>query len=335
MKKIVLISLMFMMFMGVVNASSKNGDYKGNPIVKLYNEGYEIKSDDVPALIYNGRTVVPISLLKKIGAEVTWDQSDYSVNITMPSTEPIPTPKPKIGLSELSKNMRVNGINLISYIVDGYSINSITYFSTYNYNDFISHNSEFDSILTSGLQTDADLLEIYYSDKYVFSVPISAISDFKSNKINNDQLGSFYKVQLPDGSYMENAASSSSPSPNPISLPIATPAPVTSVIKDYMLLYSNDGKTYLGKLTSDQYDADSIFNEYGTYGGKYSAKSIYNDYGTYGGKYSAESPFNKYSSTPPMILLNGKVVGYLTINEYVTDAISPLGLKEYLINLGY
>ncbi|WP_411504912.1 hypothetical protein [Brevibacillus centrosporus] len=45
------------------------------------------------------------------------------------------------------------------------------------------------------------------------------------------------------------------------------------------LLYSNDGRTYLGKLNSNSYDTESVCNQYGTYGSKYSSFSIWNQYG--------------------------------------------------------
>jgi hypothetical protein len=87
MKKIILVGIMFMMFMGVVSASSINGDFEGNPIVKLLNDGNLVSPDDVPAIIYKGRTMVPISLLKKMGVDVGWNQKTYSVNISFPANQ--------------------------------------------------------------------------------------------------------------------------------------------------------------------------------------------------------------------------------------------------------
>lgn len=65
-------------------------------------------------------------------------------------------------------------------------------------------------------------------------------------------------------------------------------------------IVAEDG-TYLGKITSNRFDNDSILNEYGDHGGKYSDHSIFNEYGDYGGKYSSHSPFNAYTATPPRI----------------------------------
>ena len=83
-------------------------------------------------------------------------------------------------------------------------------------------------------------------------------------------------------------------------------------------LYSYDSKEYLGKLVTDKYDSDSIWNEYGTYGSKYQTNSIWNEYGDYGGKYSNTSAFNEYATEPPKVIDNkGNFVGYLTTNEYM------------------
>lgn len=88
-------------------------------------------------------------------------------------------------------------------------------------------------------------------------------------------------------------------------------------------LIAQDGEnTYLGKLGS-KYDADSIFNNYGTYGSEYSTQSIWNKYGQFGGEYSTYSPFNKYTSTPPMIIKNRQIIGYLSANKGITNAVAP------------
>ena len=101
-----------------------------------------------------------------------------------------------------------------------------------------------------------------------------------------------------------------------------------------LYLYSNDGKTYLGKLTTNKYDSESIFNEYGTYGSKYSTKSIFNEYGTYGSKYNTQSAFNPYATTPPIIVdSNFNKVGYLTANTYKPGGITILELMQILTTL--
>lgn len=80
-------------------------------------------------------------------------------------------------------------------------------------------------------------------------------------------------------------------------------------------LVADDGQ-FLGKLCLNQYDTDSITNQYGSYGSQYSSTSINNKYSSYGSQYSSLSPFNQYSSTPPTIYLRGQKYGFLTKNKY-------------------
>jgi len=84
---------------------------------------------------------------------------------------------------------------------------------------------------------------------------------------------------------------------------------------------------FLGTLTN-KYDSNSIFNDYGNYGGKYSAKSIFNEYGNYGGQYANYSPFNPYTSKPPILSLRGTALMYLTVNATLTPRFDPRNLSS-------
>lgn len=113
--------------------------------------------------------------------------------------------------------------------------------------------------------------------------------------------------------------------------------PFSVTTKSYLeplKLYSSDG-TYLGELSTNRFASDSIYNEFGTYGSEYSSKSIWNEYGTYGSPYSNKSAFNSYAYDPPMIYSGSAYMGRLTINSFLTDAISPFGLYDVLLELGY
>ncbi len=112
----------------------------------------------------------------------------------------------------------------------------------------------------------------------------------------------------------------------------ANSAPTLSSANFPWYLYSNDGVTYLGKLTTNTYDSDSIWNTYGKYGSQYQANSIWNTYGKYGSQYSATSAFNEYAVTPPKIVdSKGYFVGYLTTNTYKQYGITIEQLKQFLI----
>ena len=88
------------------------------------------------------------------------------------------------------------------------------------------------------------------------------------------------------------------------------------------LVAQDDKNTFLGTFESS-YASNSIFNEYGSFGSEYSSTSVWNEYGSFGGEYSSYSPFNKYSSTPPMIIKSGRIIGYLTTNKSMRGAVNP------------
>lgn len=82
-----------------------------------------------------------------------------------------------------------------------------------------------------------------------------------------------------------------------------------------------DDEQFLGKITSNAYDTDSILNQYGPYGSLYSSTSIFNQYCPYGGQYGRFSPENPYTSTPPTLFINGKEIGKVSTNSFVTNRI--------------
>lgn len=93
-------------------------------------------------------------------------------------------------------------------------------------------------------------------------------------------------IRNPYGSYGSGYSSRSARNP------YATQAP---------RLYAEDG-TYLGRLSTNRYDPESVSNPYGVYGSRYSPTSIKNPYSVYGSKYSTMSPWNPYSTSAPIIV---------------------------------
>ncbi|MCY9660486.1 stalk domain-containing protein [Paenibacillus chondroitinus] len=83
MKKLLTVTMILFFITSSVNASSTRGDFEGNPIVGVKTNGSELKVEDVPAINYNGRTMVPIYMLRQLGADVAWDDSSYSVNVSL------------------------------------------------------------------------------------------------------------------------------------------------------------------------------------------------------------------------------------------------------------
>lgn len=95
---------------------------------------------------------------------------------------------------------------------------------------------------------------------------------------------------------------------------------------DAKIIAQNDENTYLGTL-SNQFNSESIFNEFGIYGNEFSATSIWNEFSTFGNEFNINSPFNKFSFHPPMIIKNGDIIGYLTANKSISGGVSPNLLK--------
>lgn len=87
-----------------------------------------------------------------------------------------------------------------------------------------------------------------------------------------------------------------------------------------LYLVAEDGQ-YLGRLTSNTFDTNSIANEYGPYGSQYSSTSIFNEYGQYGSQYSHLSPRNPYTTTPPRLFLRGQLNARVSDNPYLEPRI--------------
>lgn len=105
-----------------------------------------------------------------------------------------------------------------------------------------------------------------------------------------------------------------------------------------MYIFAQDAnQQYLGFITSNVYEAQSIVNPYGSYGSIYSTTSIYNTFSTYGSKYSSYSAYYPYATTPPIIYSYNSTTKlytaqyYLTKNIYKTPYIDPDMLKFVLL----
>jgi len=80
-------------------------------------------------------------------------------------------------------------------------------------------------------------------------------------------------------------------------------------------------KQFLGRVTENAYDPDSLLNRYGPYGSRYSQTSIFNTYSPYGSPYGQFSLRNRYSTQPPKLFLNGRFSGNVSENQYVPHRI--------------
>ena len=65
-------------------------------------------------------------------------------------------------------------------------------------------------------------------------------------------------------------------------------------------IVARDG-TYLGNLSANRFDPNSVSNPYGQYGSPYSPTSINNPYSAYGSAYSPQGVRNPYATAAPAI----------------------------------
>ncbi|WKL03193.1 stalk domain-containing protein [Paenibacillus amylolyticus] len=82
-KKIVTVVMVSMLFAGAVSAANVWGTYKGNQIIRITSNGVALKTPDVPAISYNGRTMIPISMLGQLGIGYTWDGKNQTVDVSV------------------------------------------------------------------------------------------------------------------------------------------------------------------------------------------------------------------------------------------------------------
>lgn len=102
----------------------------------------------------------------------------------------------------------------------------------------------------------------------------------------------------------------------PASVTITASAPPPPAVS--LFLYSGETTpVYIGCVTCNQFQAESICNKFGTYGSGFSSLSIWNQFGTYGSQFSAYSPWNQFSSYGPAIIGSDYLFyGYFTVNNF-------------------
>lgn len=71
-------------------------------------------------------------------------------------------------------------------------------------------------------------------------------------------------------------------------------------------IYDSVTGQYLGNLSNNQYDPNSVSNKYGRYGSEYSPDSINNQYSVHGSPYSNQSVRNTYATQAPAIINHGR-----------------------------
>lgn len=268
----------------------------------------------------DGTTYLPVRAIgEALGLEVGWDGSTNTVTLTSPAGEwenyivcdcygdfSVPSLENIVGTAALVDVYELStgdGV-LYTYSPDAFKPGKIDTFAEEYLDLLMQYGFEIERVSEDKTVYCKDAISgitvaLYWAEERYFCVLLMGVSAGEGQEVQSGAMGS------------------SAPTPATVNFPLH--------------LYSNDGKEYLGKLVTTRYDADGVWNTYGTYGNKYNAKCIWNEYGTYGSEYSDQSIANKYTSTPPKIVDDkGVFWGYLTANTSLPDGWTVTELTQYL-----
>jgi thermitase len=136
------------------------------------------------------------------------------------------------------------------------------------------------------------------------------------------------------------------PTPTPTATATVNPYPEPTVTATRQLdpqiealdgqghIYSYDGRTYLGLVSSSLAAPESIINPLGDYGSVFSATSISNPFGAFGSATSPFSAHNPQAGQPPVIWTGGtegwEKAAFVSTNGAKTPRIDPDYLLSYL-----
>ncbi len=95
--------------------------------------------------------------------------------------------------------------------------------------------------------------------------------------------------------------------------------------------------TFLGQVSSNEFAANSILNQFGLYGSQFATNSIFNSFGLWGSAFQISGVCNTFggASSVPRIVRNGVIVGYVTKNSFVSGGIDPATLVAALLRKAY
>ena len=97
----------------------------------------------------------------------------------------------------------------------------------------------------------------------------------------------------------------------------------TANAQELLLFGGNGHDVFLGCLNCNEYNSESICNEFGA-GSAFKSDSIFNEFGPFGSEFSSSSPWNQFSisnDVPVLVDRHGGFYGYFTINEFRSDAV--------------
>jgi hypothetical protein len=118
--------------------------YKDYPVVRVFVDGAELVSQDVPAFQIDGRTMVPLRMVgEALGADVEWDASTQSVRITQKQEEVREAPIEKlIVLSDLDYYLWMTDTTQVTGKITNNNLSWVDIKLTINYydeRDYLGH----------------------------------------------------------------------------------------------------------------------------------------------------------------------------------------------------
>ena len=120
-----------------------------------------------------------------------------------------------------------------------------------------------------------------------------------------------------------------SPSAPKSSASVSTAATLDFANLEGATIIAEDGQ-FLGKITANTIDSQSIINDIGRYGSEISSSSIRNSLSRYGSTISPLSAFNEIATDPPRIYKKGQFVAYLSTNNTKLPRVDPRALIGWL-----
>ncbi|REE70682.1 copper amine oxidase-like protein [Paenibacillus taihuensis] len=183
---------------GVVSAASLWGTYKGNDIIRLTVDGTPVKVSDVPAISYNGRTMLPINLLKNAGITYTWNQSTKTVDIQTKKNQVV-TRTVGMNYHDAYLKLKKYGVTEIYSSVGESSSGAFDYVSVeYNGVDSSLSDDAFSEILSAISATPAEYVFIGFTDKAYYQVLSEDIREFYAGNITGEEFSK--RLSYNDGS---------------------------------------------------------------------------------------------------------------------------------------
>jgi hypothetical protein len=202
-KKVLALTAALMLFAGVASGSSINGEYKGNPIIKIKSNGKQVADTAVPAMLYEDTTMIPIAMLRQLGVTVAWNTSEYSVDVTLPSSTNTPDYTP----SELAEVLE-GDVSFVSLMSDGKGFYQIHFITPH---DILTNTDAYQSIMAAAAATNYMQMKITDKNNTSILLNISTLKNFFAGKITNDDLIKSMKVEYGNASAAPSTSSYSQP----------------------------------------------------------------------------------------------------------------------------